>query len=149
MTMLFRDARAEDLDALLRLYRHLSPEDPVLPPDDARPRLAALLASDIAHLLVMEQSGEVAATCLLLIVPNLTRGGRPFAIIENVVTLAHHRRQGLGMALLRAAQDRAFAAGCYKIMIATGRTDEGVLRFYEEAGFKRGGKTFFEIRRLG
>jgi GNAT superfamily N-acetyltransferase len=91
----------------------------------------------------------MSATCLLLIVPNLTRGGRPFAVVENVVTLAEHRRKGLGMALMKAAQDRAWAANCYKIMIATGRKDEGVLRFYEEAGFKRGGKTFFEARRLG
>ncbi len=78
---------------------------------------------------------------------NLT--GRPFAVIENVVTLARHRRKGLGRALLQAAQDRAWAASSYKIMIATGRTDEGVLRFYEEAGFSKGGKTFFEARRLG
>ncbi len=92
-------------------------------------------------------SSAIAGTCLLLVVPNLTRGGRSFALIENVVTDQALRRRGVGTALLRAAFDRAWAGDCYKIMLASGRADEGVLRFYETAGFTRGGKTFFQARR--
>lgn len=144
-----RPAIADDLAGLLALYRQLSPEDPALAEAEARPRLAALLASGIATPLVAEAADRtLVATCLLLVVPNLTRGGRAFAVIENVVTHADHRRLGLGTALLRAALERAWAEDCYKVMIATGRKDEGVLRFYERAGFTRGGKTFFEMRRL-
>jgi len=130
------------------LYRHLSPEDPVLDEAEARPKLDALLRSDLAHLLVIEGEGGLLGTCLLLIVPNLTRGGRPFAIVENVVTHADHRGRGLGKALLAEALARAWAARCYKVMIATGRKDESVLRFYEACGFKRGTKTFFEARQI-
>ena len=146
MTILLRDATSTDLSAILSLYRDLSPTDPVLAADDAKPDYARLIGSEIAHLLVAEVDGHIVASCLLLIVPNLTRGGRPFAIIENVVTQEDHRRQGLGALLLHHAGDRAQAANCYKLMLATGRTDEAVLRFYERAGFKRGGKTFFEMR---
>jgi len=32
-------------------------------------------------------------------------------------------------------------------MLATGSGEEGTLCFYREAGFKQGGKTFFEARR--
>jgi ribosomal protein S18 acetylase RimI-like enzyme len=146
MTVTLRTARLEDLADMLALYRHLSPDDPVLAPDQARAALEALIGADMTHLLVAEVGQRVAASCLLLIVPNLTRGGRPFAIIENVVTHGDHRRRGLASALLAMAQDRARAANCYKLMLATGRTDEGVLHFYEQAGFTRGGKTFFEMR---
>jgi hypothetical protein len=52
-----------------------------------------------------------------------------------------------GEAACTAALDAAWEAGCYKVMLASGR-DEGTLRFYETRGFKRGGKTFFEARRL-
>ena len=138
MSPTFRLATSDDLPAMLALYRHLSPEDPLLEPEQVR--------ADYARLLVADVGGAVVASCLLLIVPNLTRGGRPFAIIENVVTHSDHRRQGLGTRLLALASKRAQAANCYKLMLATGRSDEGVLRFYEQAGFTRGGKTFFEMR---
>jgi GNAT superfamily N-acetyltransferase len=136
-----------DLPGLLALYRQLIPADPALAPAAARARLDALLASPLVHLLVAEAEGMLAATCLLLVIPNLTRGGRPFALVENVVTDAALRRRGIGTALLGAALERAWAADCYKVMLATGRTDEAVLRFYERAGFTRGGKTLFQARR--
>ncbi|MBX9699936.1 MAG: GNAT family N-acetyltransferase, partial [Acetobacteraceae bacterium] len=97
--------------------------------------------------LVAEQEGCLAASCTLSVIPNLTRNCRPYALIENVVTLAGHRRRGLGRQVLRAALDRAWAAGCYKVMLATGSRQEATLRFYEGAGFARGGKTYFEARR--
>jgi len=146
MTATFRLAKPDDLPAMLALYRHLSPDDPVLEPAQVAADYARLLRSDLAHLLVADKGGEVVASCLLLIVPNLTRGGRPFAIIENVVTHADHRRQGLASRLLALAQERSRAEKCYKLMLATGRSEESVLRFYEQAGFTRGGKTFFEMR---
>ncbi|HWJ70456.1 MAG TPA: GNAT family N-acetyltransferase [Sphingobium sp.] len=148
MSIILRSAVADDLPAMLALYRHLSPEDPPLPMEEAEPNWQALLASPLSDVLVAQVDGVVAATCLLLIVPNLTRGGRPFAMIENVVTDAAWRRRGLGSQLLALARERAQMARCYKIMLATGRTDAAVLRFYEQAGFTRGGKTFFEMRWL-
>jgi ribosomal protein S18 acetylase RimI-like enzyme len=146
MSPTLRLASMDDLPGLLALYRHLGPGDPVLDPAQARPDLEALISSDMTQLLVAEVGDVLAASCLLLVVPNLTRGGRPFAIIENVVTHADYRRRGLATAVLHGAQQRAQAANCYKLMLATGRSDEGVLRFYEQAGFTRGGKTFFEMR---
>ncbi|MBK6004527.1 hypothetical protein JJB11_00365 [Ramlibacter ginsenosidimutans] len=37
-------------------------------------------------------------------------------------------------------------AGCYKVMLQTGRLDEGTFRFYESAGFDRHGKQAFIAR---
>jgi ribosomal protein S18 acetylase RimI-like enzyme len=69
-------------------------------------------------------------------------------VIENVVTDSAHRNKGLGTSVLRFAIDVALGQRCYKVMLSTGRTDEAILRFYEKAGFTRGGKSFFEIRRM-
>src|SRR5665213_2199943 len=72
------------------------------------------------------------------------RGGvAPYGVIENVVTHAQHRRQGLGTALLRRALDEAWSANCYKVMLLTGRKDDETLKFYAAAGFNRDEKQAF------
>ncbi len=63
------------------------------------------------------------------------------------MTHADHRRTGLGRAVLHAALDTAWSVNCYKVLLATGSQKEATLRFYEGAGFQRGGKTYFEVRR--
>lgn len=68
-------------------------------------------------------------------------------MIENVITDANHRRGGFGRGVLHAALGKAWAADCYKTLLATGSKSEKTLRFYEDAGFQQGGKTYFEIRR--
>ncbi len=142
-----RPARADDLSGIQELYRHLNAEDPPAAPEKAGPAWDSLLNSGLTTVLVAEIAGELAASCTLVVIPNISRNARPYALIENVVTHADHRRKGLGHAVLAAALDRAWAADCYKVMLATGSKQEGTLRFYEGAGFERGGKTFFQIRR--
>ena len=143
-----RPARPDDLDAMVALYRHLSHEDPLPDPAAAKAAWQALLGSTLATVFVAESAGQPVASCTLVVVPNLTRSARPWAVIENVVTHAEHRRRGLGRSVLKAALDAAWAAGCYKVMLASGSREEATLRFYDGAGFTRGGKTFFEVRRL-
>jgi GNAT superfamily N-acetyltransferase len=143
-SVVIRSARADELDALLALYRHLHTEDAPLPP---RPQVEAVWQSiqddPNIHYLVAEADGRIVSTCNLTIVPNLTRGARPFAVIENVVTHADYRCRGLGTTVLRHALQTAWAAGCYKVMLMTGRTEPATLRFYEHAGFTPGTKTAF------
>ena len=81
------------------------------------------------------------AACHLVVVPNLTRGAKPYGVIENVVTRSKHRRQGIGTRLLRHVLEEAWSLGCYKVMLMTGREDAHP--FYEKAGFKPGLKTAF------
>jgi GNAT superfamily N-acetyltransferase len=136
-----------DLPGLLDLYQHLNPQDPRVPEAIAARPWAALLGSDLIRVLVAERAGVLVSSCLLILVPNITRAARSFAVIENVVTHAAHRRQGLGRAVLAAALDIAWAEDCYKVVLATGSRQESTLRFYEGAGFKRATKTHFEARR--
>jgi len=142
-----RPARPADLPGILALYRQLHPGDPVLAPATAETAWTALLSSGLITPFVADIAGLLVSSCTLAIVPNLSRGARPYGVIENVVTHADHRRTGLGRAVLHAALDQAWHANCYKVLLATGSRKEATLRFYENAGFQRGGKTYFEIRR--
>lgn len=118
-----------------------------MPEAEARAPLRALLDSPLARLLVAEQDGTLRATCLLLVVPNLMRGARPFGLIENVVTHPLHRRRGWGRAVLQAALAEAWTAGCYKVTLVTGARDAAVLLFYAAAGFQAKEHHVFEARR--
>jgi len=135
------------LVALLNLYVHLHRDEDPLTPDVAAATWDAILASPVQRVFVLAlPNGEIVASCVLAIALNLTRGGRPFGVIENVVTHADHRKQGYGTAVLQAAKQAAIEAGCYRLSLDTGSKRETTLRFYEAAGFDRGTKTHFEIK---
>ncbi|MCC8981025.1 GNAT family N-acetyltransferase [Bradyrhizobium acaciae] len=142
-----RSAAERELPEVLKLYRHLHPHDPQLDTATAERVWSELLASSFMTVVVAQAAELLVSSCTLAIVPNLSRGGRSYGVIENVVTHADYRRQGLGRRVLSHALDIAWQAYCYKVLLATGSKRETTLRFYEEAGFQRGGKTYFEIRR--
>ena len=142
-----RPASLNELPAVLALYRQLNPDDPVLDLAAAERAWSALLTSGFVTTFVADVAGRLVSSCTLAIVPNLSRGARPYGVIENVVTDIAHRRQGMGRAVLHAALENAWNADCYKVLLASGSKRESTLRFYEDAGFKRDAKTYFEIRR--
>jgi GNAT superfamily N-acetyltransferase len=140
-----RDLKPADLDGLLRLYRQLNPSDPILPPQIAKARFETMLSNPGLSVLGAFVDKCLVAACVLHILPNLTRGSRSYALIENVVTDAAERRRGYGQKVVRTAVAAALVEGCYKVMIMTGRFDPGVQLFYESCGFKQS-KKGFEIR---
>ena len=89
----------------------------------------------------------LVTSCTLVVVPNLTRGGLPYALIENVVTGASHRKRGYGAAVLKHAIAETWKHDCYKVMLLTGSKNPATLKFYSDVGFKQN-KTGFQIRRL-
>jgi GNAT superfamily N-acetyltransferase len=89
----------------------------------------------------------IVGSCTLVVIPNLTRGGQPYGLIENVVTHAAYRGRGFGKQLLRAAVAAAWQADCYKVMLMTGSKKPSTLAFYTAAGFEQS-KTGFQVRRL-
>lgn len=146
MPMTIREVADDELSALLCLYAHLHPEDEMLPLDEAAPLWKTLRQDPNQQCWGAYWNGSLVAACTLIVVPNLTRGGRPYGLIENVVTHPDHRRRGFGTAVLRRALELAWERGCYKVMLLTGSRNEATLRFYEKAGFARGIKTGFLAR---
>ena len=142
-----RPATEEDVPALLDLYDHLSSDTEKCPEDLARENITRLNQIAGSAILVGTVGGQLVTTCTLIVVPNLTRTGRPYGIIENVVTLPSHRGKGLATAVLDAASARAWENGCYKIMLSTGSSNPKTLSFYESAGFAQT-RTGFQKRQL-
>lgn len=142
-----RSATQHDLPQVLNLYQHLHPHEPQLEAVKAERVWMTLLTSDFMTVIVAQAAELLVSSCTLAIVPNLSRGGRSYGVIENVVTHAEYRNLGLGRRVLAHALDIAARADCYKVHLATGSKRETTLRFYEGVGFHRGGKTYFEVRR--
>lgn len=142
-----RLAGPADLAKLLPLYVDLNPDDQPLEDAAAKDRLARLRHFPGSGVYVGWIGDEAVATCTLVVIPNLTRGGAPYALIENVVTAAAHRNRGYGKALLRSAVEAAFADGCYKVMLLTGSTAASTHGFYRSAGFEQS-KTGYQIRNI-
>jgi ribosomal protein S18 acetylase RimI-like enzyme len=77
-------------------------------------------------------------------VPNLTRGGRPYSLIENVVVHTEYQKRGVGRTLMNEAMKIAKESNCYKIMLLSG-SDNKNHAFYEKLGFDRNRKVVFEV----
>ena len=136
-----REAISTDINEILELY--LSLHEDSVPGDGERLRdvWGQILADPNHHLLVNEQDGQLVASCVCVVVPNLTRNLRPYALVENVVTREGFRRRGYATQCLDRARDIAAEAGCYKLMLLTGAKDEATLGFYRRAGYNSTDKT--------
>jgi GNAT superfamily N-acetyltransferase len=147
MTATVRPARLADQEALCHLYRQLNPADPPWPKEAAATdALATVLEHDGISILICEVAGIAVSTCMLVICPTFSRLGRPFALIENVVTDREQRRRGYGRQVVGQAIEIAQQRGCYRVTLMTGSRREETLRFYEAAGLRRNTKTAFEAR---
>lgn len=140
---MIREIRRRELGGLLELYTHL--HDNPLPPDSAALRRLwrEIMRDRTQHIIVAEEQGELVSSCVLVIVPNLTHGQRPYGLIENVITRPDMRGRRLASGCLAFAEGLARAAGCYKLMLLTGSKKPETLAFYERAGYNREDKTGF------
>lgn len=131
-----REANATDLQGVLALYRELRPNDPLLPIERANSAFAELLARDDVFLIVCEAQGTLVATCMLAIFPNLASGARPIGVVEHVVTLATHRKQGHGKRVLEYALRMAWSKDCCKVMLLSGVQRTDAHKLCESVGFR-------------
>ncbi|WP_299286443.1 GNAT family N-acetyltransferase [uncultured Tateyamaria sp.] len=141
---LTRTLTRDDHDAALALYRALVGDQGI---DTSTAQFAALLAHPGTTLIGADHAGTLSAMLTLHILPNITQHGRPYALIENVVTAPEVRRQGLGRAVMEAAIETAWGANAYKIMLLTG-TKVGAKTYYERFGFRADQKHGMQLRRV-
>jgi GNAT superfamily N-acetyltransferase len=143
-TMETRELKATELDELLGLYSHLHHIDDPLPERNTVQDVWQEI-QDNSHFKYFGVfvSLKLVSSCTLSVIPNLTRGCRPYGVIENVVTHSDYRCRGYATNVLRYALSHAWRKGCYKVMLLTGRKTEGVYRFYESVGFDMRAKQAF------
>ena len=91
------------------------------------------------HLLVAEVDGEIVGSGDLLIVPNLSHRGLPWAIVENVIVEESMRRKGIARKLMQHMIDFARRSGCYKIGLSSNKKRPDAHRMYEALGFRQYG----------
>ena len=140
---MLREASADDLNALLELYLHLH-EDAVPAIDEhLKSTWNQIIGDPNHHIIVNEIDGKIVSSCVCVIIQNLTRGVRPYAFIENVVTHADYRCRGYARECLDYAKSIAVKENCYKMMLLTGSKNPATLRFYENAGYNSSDKTAF------
>ncbi len=145
-SLTIRDLGSGDLDALLGLYVQLHPHDAALPARAEVERVWQTLLGDPAQVdLGAFVQGQLVAAARATIVPNLTRGARPYALVENVITAAAHRRKGIGARLMRALIDRCRGQRCYKVMLLSAAARGPSHGFYEALGFDRTAKRAFVL----
>ena len=142
-----RNARPEDLGGLMQLYRSFPSYSPEYDAAAALPVWESIQAHPGLTVVVAEADGMLVGSATLVVVPNLTYRGQPWAVVENIVTHPEYRERGLGRRLLGYATARAWEAGCYKVGLAAGSKQEPTQHFYEGVGFRRGTKTYFEKRK--
>jgi len=144
----FRLVQESDLAPMLDLFCDLHEEDAPATTKQIKSVWMEILTNKSIHHYLAETEGILVASCHLVVVPNLTRGGRPYGVIENVVTKKEFRRQGIGTRLLRHVLREAWELDCYKVMLMTGSKRKAVHQFYKKAGFKPGLKMAFVAKPL-
>lgn len=133
---MIRPAHLGDLAALKPLLAQLSGSDPWDDDGEAVRVFQQILANPDRLLIVAEQGGQLVGSADAVCVANLTRGGRAWVVVENVVVDVRARRRGIGSALLAHLGDWAVKRGAYKIQLITGTADPGKLDFYRHAGYE-------------
>jgi len=110
--------------------------------DEIRSRLARLTPDH--HTLVAEVAGELAGFIGLVTMP-VYEHSAPIGYILAFSIGAAHQRQGVGRALLEAAEKHFLSRGVHDIRVNSGLQREGAHRFYEATGYT---KTGFRFRKV-
>jgi ribosomal protein S18 acetylase RimI-like enzyme len=134
-----RPARADDVDALVRLLQALFSIEADFRPDEARQRagLALLLAeADRAAVLVAELGGAVVGMVTAQLSISTAEGGLS-ATVEDMVVDAAARGGGVGAALLSAIEAWAARRGATRLQLLADRENAAALAFYARMGWSR------------
>lgn len=142
---MIRKVEKEDLDAVMELYQHLNKNGQVKPDlGEIEKVWDEILTNDkYFNLFVNVYEDRVVASAILTLVPNLSRGCRPYGLVENVVTHSDFRGKGFGSEVLQYCLEYAWENDCYKVMLLTGSKRLETIGFYEKNGFQSDLKTGF------
>ena len=138
-----REIFETELNDLLQLYLYLHEDSVPGMSEHLKTTWETIIKDENHHIIVNEINGRIVSSCVCVVIPNLTRGIRPYAFIENVVTHADYRGCGYATECLDYAKNIAKQTGCYKMMLLTGSKNESTLKFYENAGYNSSDKTAF------
>ncbi len=121
-----RPYRSGDRDAVIGLWREAFPNDP--PRNEPVLFLTRKLAQDDGLVFVADDGRAVVGAVVAGY--DGVRGW-----IYHLASAESHRHQGVGTALMRAAEAELAARGCPKINLQVRDTSAAVVSFYESIGY--------------
>lgn len=140
---MLREATPNELEELLHLYLSLH-ETAIPEKNPALQKVWQRMIDDPDHHIIVKIVDEkIVSSCICVVIPNLTRGLRPYALIENVVTHHDFRGRGYATECLDFAKKIATETNCYKMMLLTSSKQESTWNFYKHAGYNNQDKTAF------
>lgn len=143
---LIRIANQDDLAGVLKLYKELRGNDPERTVEQLSTAWEEMQNNPNILVVVAEVNGTLASTCQLALVPTVTNAGKPFGIVEHVITSENFRRKGLSQKVLEKALTLAWSKGCYQVVLLSGETRTSAHRLYEKVGFQSGIEKGFVIK---
>lgn len=138
-----REIKENERNELLNLYLYLHEKFMPEMTEQLKNTWETIMKDKNHHIIVNEIGNKIVSSCVCVIIPNLTRNVRPYALIENVVTRDDYRGRGYATACLNYAKKIAEKENCYKMMLLTGSKEEAILNFYRNAGYNSSDKTAF------
>ncbi|WP_037307260.1 GNAT family N-acetyltransferase [Amycolatopsis orientalis] len=132
---MIRPATETDLPGLLGLYAELHPDDPPLSAERGVAIWRRIADQPGREILVADSGDAIIGTVDCSIHANLTRSGRPFMLVENVVVAAARRRTGVASRLFEAVVDLALREDCYKVQLISRSDRADAHAFYRSCGF--------------
>lgn len=119
---------AATITALMTVLGYSSPEI------DVKRRIAEHAASANSIVLVAESASHVVGVLSFHCAPMFHANGC-LGRITSVVINPHHQQQGIGRALVAAAEDFGWAHGCTRIEVTSGDHRADAHAFYERLGY--------------
>ena len=148
--MPIRTACENDYRSVVALYNEFGGDFPTVDGPKGIKKWQEILDHPGTSIFVAEEDDLLVAVVSLHILPNMTFGGRPYALIENVITAKTYRGQGWGKKVMEQAIQKAWDADVYKIMLLSSqkRKDGTARGFYENLGFSADEKFGMTLRRV-
>jgi GNAT superfamily N-acetyltransferase len=133
-----RVACARDIEPMCRLLGELFRIETDFRIDPARQRngLRLLLEGGSAIVLVAQAGADLVGMCSVQVLVSTAEGGA-VGLLEDLVVSAPWRGQGIGSALLGAAEACARSRGLSRLQLLADRGNQAALGFYDCAGWQR------------
>ena len=134
-----REIDENELSKLLNLYLCLHEKSVPEMTEHLKTTWETIIKDKNHHIIVNEVDNKIVSSCVCVIIPNLTRNVRPYAFIENVVTLKDYRGKGYAVPALRLMLDHAFRdCGIFRIHndFAVARNEITAWETHRRAGFR-------------
>jgi len=137
-TMLIRAVQANDFDAINNLMLEANESDSGENIDARRDIFLKIIDDTSNFIFAGIHDDNIVTTCYLNIIPNITWGPAPYALIENVVTTEAQRRNGYGRKCIAHAIEFAFSnQGCFKVLLSSSQRNDRTRAFYHSVGFEQ------------